>query len=128
MNNFLETKHDLINIKIQEKTKRNCDTNVNYKIRINIIKRFFPFKLIFRKKNYQIIHEYYKEINRRLSIFSILTYHDEINVLMKRNFKGRGVDNSDGVISTNVGNAANREKNKEYSFQKKSNSSIENLS
>ena len=57
VNNFIEQKNRLINIKIQEKNNDKCDTNVNYKIRINIMKRFVPFKFIFSKKKFQVIHE-----------------------------------------------------------------------
>ena len=124
VNNFIEQKNRLINIKIQEKNNAKCDTNVNYKIRINIMKRFVPFKLIFSKKKFQVIHEYYHEINRRLSIFSLLKYQDEFNVLMKMNHIGNSFDNSNEFISKK----AEKEKcSKDFSFQKKINNSSEKL-
>ena len=126
VNNFIEKKNRLINIKIQEKNKTKCDTNVNYKIRVNIMKRFVPFKLIFSKKKFQVIHEYYHEINRRLSIFSLLKYQDEFNVLMKVHYKENSFNNSSELISKNDKEKC-KENYKEYSFQKKINNSLEKL-
>lgn len=91
-NKSVDTKTETSNIKQKEKKTETIPNKIKKgkkTIKNNQFLNIFPFTIaIYKNKKKLLLTKYFHEINKRLSIFSILSYQDEVNLLVKRNYRG----------------------------------------